>query len=959
MRHTALLLVLLLGSFAENLRAQWYGAVYRPPGVQYRVLPQTHFELIYQVGRESEARELAALLEAYYDSVRAFVGVQHAFRVPVILSDYQDVGNGFVSALPYRQEITVSRLRGLRVAPSVYSWPHAVAPHELVHAAHAEVNAGMGIGWGLRLLGPDWSRLLNLWAPAGFAEGVAVYYESQIPGGAGRLRFPFFTMEFRAAMAARRPWRLAQLLEAPAYTWPFDRHYNGGGHLVQYLFGQGRADFLWRTTRWFHRMPLLGFGAALWYGTRQVPWELGQHFRQEVQAQVAAALARRAPFTEMQVVRSERGLIIRRPYWLDARTLVAYVRGYQERPGYYRFDVESGRMKRVRTFDAPEDVRYALTPDRQALLVARYVPDPLLSGRLTAEVYRLELNGRVQRLTHGGRVYAPVMAPDGSVWALQNQGFYNQWVRITPSGQIEPVMAMDRVFFLQLAPDPWGRQVAVLLHYWGRQGIFRAQRDAEGRLRLQPWLAFRTGAIYDLSWSADGRWLLFTADPDSVPNIYALEVETGRVLRLTNVPFGALEAALSPDSRWLAFIHYRHERYELVRMPFQPERAVEVPADWLAPIELAPAVATTQSDGVQASATHPYRAWRYLWRPRLVYMLWAPPEVRNDRFGDGLSWAVGLGLEGADPLQRWSYRLHSFYRQGYLWGSLWLAYGGWPFRPGLFLYDLPSSALVRLYDPQRRRSVVRRVGRERRGVALSATLPVLLESNIYTSWLLLTLQSRYEYERFFWHTRPGQPTLADDARTTLEPIVTLAYRLQQNWRDLMPNQGLSWTTRMLWDLSRTDFPLRATYWSSLYGYVPILARYNVGIRLEAGLLWQNRGAIYDLTRFLPRGWDDIFLDRGLFGRLGILTLVPLKFVDNGFVLLPLYIEALYLYGFAEAVRPFRGARAFDKEGQPVKNIGALGGGLGAQFRIFSHLRLDLRVGMSYRVSDRRWRRVWR
>ncbi len=943
-----LLVVLLLGGTTSSAWAQWYGVTYRPSGVHYQVLRSAHFDLIYQQGREAEARATAALLEAHYDSVRALLGARHNFRMPVIINDYRDRGGGFVSALPFRQELDVARLRGLSVAPAAYSWLHAVAPHELVHAVHAALNPGIGVGWGLRLLGPDWSRLLNMWVPAGFAEGVAVYYESRIEGGAGRLRFPFFNMEFRAAMASKYPWRLAQLLEASAYTWPFDRHYNGGGHLHQYLVENGQADFFRRTTRWFHRMPLTGFGVAFWYGTGQFPASLGRHFRKTMQEQVQTELVRRAPFTEVQVVHSERGLILRRPYWLDNRTLVVYGLGYQERPGYYQIDAETGHMTRLHTFATTEDYLYAPTADQKALLVARYVPDPLLSGRLTAEVYRIAQSGKLQRLTHGGRVYAPVEAPDGSIWALQNQGIYNRWVRIGTDGRITPVLVLEDAFFVQLAPSPQGDRVAVVLNRNGRQGLFEAQFASDGRATLRPWLAFRHGAIYDVSWSNDGRWLLLTADPDSVPNIYTLEVASGRVRRLTNVAFGALEPALSPDGRHLAFIHYRHERYELVRIPFQPEAAPEIPPTELAPQALQ-AVAVHKADPVAFEGPpRPYRPGRYLWRPRLTYLLGNLPQGDPDGYGEGLDWALGLGLEGTDPLQRWVYMAQGFYRQDRLWGSLWLNYGGWPFRPGLYLYDLPASALVRFGD-----GVIRRVGRERRGVAFSANLPVLLESNVYSSWLLLTLIGRSEAERYFWHRQPGHPTLLSDTRQTVEPIVTVAYRLQQNLRDLMPNQGVSWTTRALWDLQRSTLARRESYRSSLYLYLPLLARYNVGLRLDAGLLWQNRGNVFDLTTFLPRGWEDVFLGPGTFGRLGALALVPLKFIDNGLVILPLYVEALYLYGFAETVRNL------DSEGPEVHDLSAIGGGAGLQLRIFSHLRLNLRAGMAYRLRDGKWQIVWR
>lgn len=948
MLRVVLLLGLLFEIAAGRAQAQWYVVAYRPLGVHYRVLRSPHFELIYPHGREAEAQAAAALLEAHYDSARALVGVRHDFRVPVILSDYRDRGNGFVSALPFRQEFDIARLRGLAVAPTARSWLHAVAPHELVHAAHAEFNAGIGIGWGLRLLGPDWSRLLNLWVPAGFAEGVAVFYESQIEGGAGRLHFPFFSMEFRAAMASKQPWRLAQLLEASAYTWPFDRHYNGGGHLHQYLIENGQLDFFQRTLRWFHRMPLAGFGLAFWYGTRQFPATLGQRFRQTFREQILQDLARRGPFTEARVVRSERGLILRRPYWLDDRTLVAYAFGYQEQPGYYQIDAETGRMQRIRTFATTEDYLYTLTPDRQALLVARYIPDPLLSGRLPAEIYRIGLKGDVERLTYGGRVYAPVLAPDGSVWALQNEGSYNRWVRITPGGHITPVVVLKGVFWVQLAPSPKGDRVAVLLNQRGRQGLFEAQFAPDGHVTLHPWLAFRQGAIYDVNWSADGRWLLFTADLDSIPNIYALDVTSGQVRRLTNVAFGALEPALSPDGQWLAFIRYQHERYELVRIPFRPEDAPEVSATHLAPFALQHFEPEATDQVRFEGPSQPYRPWRYLWRPRLTYLVGSLPQSDPDGFGEGLDWALGLGLEGTDPLQRWRYGAHGFYQQERLWGSLWLSYGGWPFRPGLYLYDLPTSALVRFSD-----GTIRRVGRERRGVAFSAELPLLLNANVHSSWMLLTLMGRSEYERYFWHRQPSHPTLLDDTRQTLEPIATVAYRLQQNLRDLMPNQGLRWTTQALWDLRRTTLPRRTAYRSSLYLYLPLLARYNVGLRLDAGLLWQNRTNIYELTTFLPRGWENVLLGRGTFGRLGALALVPLKFIDNGLVLLPVYVEALYLYGFAETVRALNG------KPPEARDFSAVGGGAGLHLRLFSHLRLDLRAGVAYRLGTGSWEVVWR
>ncbi|MFB6099350.1 MAG: hypothetical protein ABEK84_09625, partial [Salinibacter sp.] len=59
--------------------------------------------------------------------------------------------------------------------------------------------------------------------------------------------------------------------------------------------------------------------------------------------------------------------------------------------------------------------------------------------------------------------------------------------------------------------------------------------------------------------------------------MFAFDTKTAEVRRLTSVPFGALEPALSPDRRSVAFIEYQHERHDLVRIPFRPKKAPLVP----------------------------------------------------------------------------------------------------------------------------------------------------------------------------------------------------------------------------------------------------------------------------------------------------------------------------------------------------------------------------------------------
>ncbi|HET6566326.1 MAG TPA: hypothetical protein VFG50_00065, partial [Rhodothermales bacterium] len=694
-------MVLAFSAIPASAQQPLYGTIYRPPGISYRVLTTPHFEVIFQRGFEQDARELGASLEKTLPGSMRLLGVAGAsFRLPVVLNGFNDRSNGYVTPFPFKAEIEATSVRGDFLTPRFPSWLEQVSSHELVHAINAEYRPGFGVGAILRLFSPDLARSLNLSAPPGITEGLAVYRESSLYPDAGRLNLAPFDMQFRAAMLSKHPWSLSQVLEPPFFTWPFDRYYNGGAHLVSYLARRDSLRSIRRANDFYYRLPFFGYGLALWYGTRIPPWTLGRRFRRAARRRETARIDSLGPLTQPHVVRGGEGRAYRRPHWLDSRTLLVYGEGYHLTPGFYRIDAATGRRRLVAAHQITEDYAFSLNHDSTALLYARYVADPFVDIRAVSEAFRIDLNsGEEDRITHQGHVFTPVSLPDGSTWAVRNANSRSCLVRLMPDpsnsppfqggaggglylphapgassglninqGSVLSLLCIEQGDLKGIYPAPGGDTVAVLLNAAGYQGLFRVVQGA-GTPRLEPWLVFDAAAIYDADWSRDGRYLVFTADLGGVPNAYAYDVDRDRILKLTNVPFGALEPALSPDGRTLAFIDYHRERYDLATIAFRPDLAESVPRtlasagrdlNWTALLN------RPLPPDTLVSAFRTYNPLRHL-APRALY-----PFVQLDDTPSSdtdIGTGIGLDLQGADPLQSWAYELRGYYQEHRLWGA--------------------------------------------------------------------------------------------------------------------------------------------------------------------------------------------------------------------------------------------------------------------------------------------------
>ena len=935
--HHVLLCLLVLG-IATPLQAQpvFYQALYRPAGAHFLVYQSPHFDVIYERGYEQEALELAQVLERHLPPVAEMVGHSGRLRMPVVLRGYNDIANGFVTVRPFKQEIDAIRIKGHSITSRSRSWIETVGPHELVHALHADIPTGGGIGSLIRPFASDHARSINLGGPSGINEGIAVWYESSYQDGAGRLQNPDFIMKYRAA-AAEGGWSLAQMLERTSYTRPFDRHYIGGAVYADDVAQRDEFESFRRARRSFYRIPFLGYGISMWWGNREAPYRTGARLRREGARTEQERLERDGPFDAPRTLWSDRGTTAVAPRWINESTIVVYGRGYALRPGFYQVDVNTGDRRLISHQSLAAEMPFRLNQDRTAIAFTRYKADLLPTGAAHAGVYELDLESQdVSAITTGSRVHTSDFLDAETFIALQNDGQYSKIVRVEADGEIKD-LGLEGGFFRHVAVRPGTNEIAILANVSGNEGVLIADPN-DVRASLRPLLFLEDFPIYDISWSDDGRFLVFSGAPGDVSNIFVYDLSEDTISQLTNVRFGALQGSFSPDNQHLAYIHYEHERHEVAVTPVTPHEIT---------------VTRIQPEGSFSERTHvgeipsrTYRARRYL-APRLFSPIIVLDDDSFETGGVELGLGLGINVEGGDPLNRWAYGGQAYFRDDSFWGSAGVSYGGWSFVPVLRAFREPSTVLAQFQNGE-----VRRIGRERRGIGVSMSLPLTLESNVFTTRLGFGLNSSFEQERLFDRSgtlRSVNQRSSYRSVASVRPNAFLMYRVQANIRDLAPNTGtiVSATSRIdLWD--EFDRPAR-TFVTTVRTYLPLLARINGSVQLDAGLLIQNSNIRTNLDTFVPRGYRNLYLDGGTFGRLGLEVIQPITFVDDGSVLVPFYLKAIYAFGAVE------GLRAIDESGADVSSATA---GLGMRVRVFHLTDLDLRWGITLR-DDSRIRASWR
>lgn len=931
--------------------AQFYPTQYRPANQNWQYLQTPHFELVYASGNDSSAMQMGHILEEQYSSVQDLVGGKLT-NFPVILNNYNDRSNGFVTPIHFRSEIELPPIKGKSQNPQTGNWLESVGPHELVHAMQMSNLGDFNIPQLVSLFSPDVARSFHGAIPFGILEGIAVHHETEnISPRGGRGNLPFFTNQFDATFSSNQRWSMGQLVQTSTDTRPFNRHYIGGYEFTSWLHDEFGSETTREALDFYMDFPFLGYGVALRHSTGKWPGQLYNQFKEHHEKSLDEKESSRIAELDLPF----KGREIRRPKWLTGSTLIFYGSFYNARPGFYRYNLKTSEINRLITTNTVGDFRYDLSHDRSQMIFSYYEADAIYDNTAKAELVRFDFEThQKEQLSKNGRLYAPAFYGD-DILALQTKPASSQLVSMAQSGtsatNIDTLLTLGNHEITAVAADPKTQELAVIANKRGMQALWIAGKDElESEMERPPDIAFENGSVFDPEWHPDENKLMFSSDFSGTLQLYEYDLASDEIFKITDAAYNAFEGSYSPSGDRVAFI--RQQKNE--RLPVVLERTNYVgqtidEESWQSSpskidVMQRPVVADSTIAQSQEWETGSYSTDLSWLSPRMILPVFE--EISNRDV-----YKAGIELHSNTLLTDQSYSAEISYLQNRGWYDF--TYHNKTFYPGFKarLFSQPSYLSVQPRDSQPFTLL-----RQERAAALSVPFQYRANQNIYSTTFFFEPEIRKSQIKF--HQLRSNGSSSDFANISIANLFgRFNYRLQQNIRDLQPNSGIHMFAELESYLSAGDavmpvggnqqlqfnFQRPTAFRGGIFTYMSPFRRWNQSLRLGLMGITQS-GVIFDNQSIV----SDAFSEPILPGTSNLMSLstrytIPLMYVDNGGFLLPLYLSNIYLVAFSDTIIDPVTA------GWVERSRGVLGIGIRARFRL-SNLAFDLGVGYGFEPS---------
>jgi Tol biopolymer transport system component len=667
------------------------------PAFTWTTLETPHFLIHFHQGEEEIAKRTAVIAEDVHDRLVPRIKWDPKGRTHLVLVDAMDDSNGLTTPFPYNHiTLFITQPAGEPgFGTTAYDeWMRLLITHEYTHILHLDMVHGVADA-----LQYIFGRLYfpNLFEPIWTIEGLAVYEETEQTSG-GRGRSPGADMILRMA-SLEGPFPTLDKMSVFPDSWPSGQvPYLFGGSFARYIAEKYGREKLAELSEIYsgRALPFLVESTAnrvldrsydsLWF-----EWEeslKAQYKKQEQEVRLKG-------LTESTAL-TRKGYDTVAPAFSPDGNRIAYaVSNADEYPGIYLMDTDGTHDHKIvenTTSSTSSGQSIAWGPDGSGIYYTKN--DIVRNTDVYNDVYFFDLKRRKEvRITQGLRARDPYPSPDGKkfVFVVNKLGKTRIGTADIPRGTRGPVQEQDVTWLSEESASqyetprfsPDGRMIVVgIWQPGGYKDIWILDSRGNKTEELMHDRAFDGGAV----WNSDGSIIYFTSDRTGIFNLYAYELSTRKISRVTNVLGGAFTPAPSPDGKSIAFSSYSARGYDIHLQPMQ--QASWSPAEPY--VNSYPSV--TYNDKPVETKAGPYNPL-----PTLAPRFWLPWYGSSAASND--LW--GFLTFGQDAVERHSYVLTGLYSPTTYrtWYSFAYAYDGFYPTVQVAASDLDMTFASLLADP--------------------------------------------------------------------------------------------------------------------------------------------------------------------------------------------------------------------------------------------------------------------
>jgi hypothetical protein len=943
-------LILTICTFnAIKAQNQLYFAQHRPAGYEWQELKSPHFRIIFAKGDEAIARKSARILESKYAQTLALTGGELK-NFPVVLSPYNDLTNGFVSTVNFRSEVDLAPFKGKSLNPQSGLWLENVLPHELVHANHANVTNRFSLARAFGWLSPDFRRSFNMFPPLGVHEGLAVYHESEhgLRPQSGRANYTYFTNQFNTNLMGPDTWSMAQNLIITDYTLPNNRHYVGGSTFTEWLHQTYGDDISKRAIAVHQNVFFLGYGYALKHVTGKWPGQLYSEYISEKQAQEERRLncISHDPTAFNFIGSSFKGVRQSAPIWISETEILYHSRQYNAAAAFYVYNTQTNTHYKLSEHFVVSDFYFDFDPESQQLILSEYFAQNRIFSSYQSDLVRLNVRtGNDFRLTDNARLYSPARTQQ-SLLALQPEGDLAAIVKVE-GNEITPIKQFKNRYPVAMKASKNGdEQLAVLINQRGVQALWiTTESQLSDDLEREPDLAFRAGSIHDPQWHPTKNKLLFTLDAYPAMNVYEYDLDSGTVMQLTNYPYNAFEASYAPDGNSIALVLQVLEEQKIITLkrtdflnrPINP--TLRLSGSDLAEALAAPIMGDELTAESELWAVKPYRSDFSWLKPRALL------PVLKEKSG---VYEWGAQFTSTDVLQSQMYSIEVTELQDQAW--YYASYTNKTFFPGVSInaYKEPQFTSIQLPGD----AGIPTFLQQERGVSIG--FPIEYYFDDVERFSSLFLRPTFAIEELSFQNLTTTPVSNYSEQSKIKAFAQLNIRLLQRARDIQPASGLQLIVQIEQVLNNSELLLtnegntyslqlnkRNALYTGINTFLSPIKRTNQTLRLTAQLLKQSDRRLFSNNTIIPMGFSSNDYDfSSSIGRFSTRYTIPFAYPDDGGLLIPFYVSAVYMSLFTHTLTDFEQANPLNA------STTVLGAGLHLRYKI-SNLSLHFGLGFTF------------